>query len=275
LWQQHRTEIAARRLILSARAAHTEGDHQRADKLLYDARQLDPRMRTLWDGSLSVQPPSQSVRKAPGRGIAAPQISDTVSTDQTAATARRAQHRQPTTRRPERAPQPAWPSAPARSEPHHPAPASVQPDTTQGLTTQGLAQRSASATAWRERRTSQSVTTEDPDTDADTRDGSARWPSPNPRSGARAEPRTRQAEEDIGADTSAGIAGGGIFSPAAPDAGPSADWRDDIITAARETAAREPWRNGPSWPHHPAMHRSPETPSPDRPSPDTGIEAGR
>ena len=50
LWQQHREQIAARRLILDARAAHAAGDQQRADKLLGDARQLDPRMPAIWDG---------------------------------------------------------------------------------------------------------------------------------------------------------------------------------------------------------------------------------
>ena len=58
LWQQHRNDIAARRLIIAARAAHAGGDHERAGKLLEDARQLDPRLRTLWDGSLPAQPAS-------------------------------------------------------------------------------------------------------------------------------------------------------------------------------------------------------------------------
>ena len=34
LWQQHRNDIAARRLITSARAAHADGDHERAGQLL-------------------------------------------------------------------------------------------------------------------------------------------------------------------------------------------------------------------------------------------------
>ena len=42
MWQQHRNDIAARRLIISARAAHAGGDHERAGQLLEDARQLDP-----------------------------------------------------------------------------------------------------------------------------------------------------------------------------------------------------------------------------------------
>ena len=42
LWQQHRNDIAARRLIISARAAHAHGDHERAGKLVDDASQLAP-----------------------------------------------------------------------------------------------------------------------------------------------------------------------------------------------------------------------------------------
>jgi hypothetical protein len=55
----------------------------------------------------------------------------------------------------------------------------------------------------------------------------------------------------------------GNWSRGARDAAPSADWRDDIISAARE-----PWQSGPRWPDNPALHRSPDA----RP-PDLGIEA--
>ena len=87
LWQQHRNDIAARRLIISARAAHADGDHERAGKLLQDARQLDPRLRTLWDGSLPAQPAAQLTRQAPGSGTTAAEADGTASPSRPAATA--------------------------------------------------------------------------------------------------------------------------------------------------------------------------------------------
>ena len=77
LWQQHREQIAARRLILDARAAHAAGDQQRADKLLGDARQLDPRMPAIWDGDLDAiclpgQPPAAPRTKPRRQARASP-----------------------------------------------------------------------------------------------------------------------------------------------------------------------------------------------------------
>ena len=65
LWQQHREQIAARRLILDARAAHAAGDQQRADKLLGDARQLDPRMPAIWDGDLDARAAVRPASRGP------------------------------------------------------------------------------------------------------------------------------------------------------------------------------------------------------------------
>jgi hypothetical protein len=71
LWQQQRTEIAAKRIFAQARAAQAEGDQRRADKLIGDARQLDPRMQMLWDrqltGARNGQVPHQPTGTA-GRG---------------------------------------------------------------------------------------------------------------------------------------------------------------------------------------------------------------
>jgi tetratricopeptide (TPR) repeat protein len=53
LWQQHRTEIAAKQIFLQARGAAAEGDYRRAEKLINDACQLDPRMQTLWNRHLT------------------------------------------------------------------------------------------------------------------------------------------------------------------------------------------------------------------------------
>jgi hypothetical protein len=52
-------------------------------------------------------------------------------------------------------------------------------------------------------------------------------------------------------------------SPRARNAAPSADWRDDIISAARRQ-----WQPGPNWPDNPALHRSP-----DKCQSDLGFEA--
>ncbi len=53
LWQQHRSEIAAKRLFTQARQARAKGDARLAEKLLEDARQLDPRMQMLWNRHLT------------------------------------------------------------------------------------------------------------------------------------------------------------------------------------------------------------------------------
>ena len=85
LWQQHREQIAARRLILDARAAHAAGDQQRADKLLGDARELDPRMPAIWDGDLHTSLPARlasrsSVREAPASGPRLPPTANRLAT---------------------------------------------------------------------------------------------------------------------------------------------------------------------------------------------------
>ena len=98
LWQQHRNDIAARRLILSARAAHAADDHERAGKLLQDARQLDPRLQTLWDGGLPAQQAAQPGRPDRGPDTATPETHDTGSTGRPAATGQVRER-----------PQPAWP----------------------------------------------------------------------------------------------------------------------------------------------------------------------
>ena len=65
LWQQHREQIAARSLILDAQAAHVDGDHQRVQDLLGQARQLDPRMPAIWDGDLPGLPPARTAQPLP------------------------------------------------------------------------------------------------------------------------------------------------------------------------------------------------------------------
>ena len=100
LWQQHRNDIAARRLITAARAAHADADHERAGKLLQDARKLDPRLRTLWDGGLPAQPATQPGRPAPDlaappRKRTAPAVSDARRPPRSQARGHRSRHGRP------------------------------------------------------------------------------------------------------------------------------------------------------------------------------------
>jgi hypothetical protein len=142
----------------------------------------------------------------------------------------------------ERAQQPAWPSAPARREPDPIAPAAQRPDREQSA-----AQHPGTGAVPRERRTTAPATAEEPDPDADTGDHPAQRPSPDPRGPAQT--RTRQTGRATG--TASPAAEGSIsHSSLAPDASPVADWRDDIISAAR--TPRQP---GPSWPDSPAVVR--------------------
>jgi tetratricopeptide (TPR) repeat protein len=240
LWQQHRNDIAARQLIISAQAAHADGNHERADKLLQDARQLDPRLRTLWDGSLPAQPAAQLAQQAPGSGTTAPEADSTAGPIDLAATAAPA----------ERASQPAWPSAPARREPDRSGLAAAQPGGTQPA-----AQGAAGAAGPREPRAAATASADGPD--ADSGGGGARWPSRNPRSQSPAAARPRAADRDISTAPQAAPEDS-RQSQTAPAAGPTADWRDQILSDARQ-----PWQPSPSWPHHPAIHQTPQAATPD------------
>jgi tetratricopeptide (TPR) repeat protein len=183
LWQQHRQQIAARRLILDAKVAYAEGDRQRAQALLGDARQLDPRMPAIWDGDLPATRAFDMAEPGPGGNTSASQASDQEAGPGHRATAT------PSPANGE-APKPQWPSSPARSEPS-PAPA------------------------------------------------------------ARQEPAGRQ-QLRAAAETESGGNTGPERSGAL-----SADWRDQVLSEARQ-----PWQPAPGWPHNPALHRPPEAGNP-------------
>jgi tetratricopeptide (TPR) repeat protein len=225
LWQQHRQQIAARRLILDARAAHAEGDRQRAHALLGDARQLDPRMPAIWDGDLEAGPGH--------RATAAPGPADG------------------------EVPKLQWPSSPARSEPR-PAPAAAQrADSVQPPPTATPREPRRHVNAARDNP--------DPTAEPVAREQSARWPAPSPRAGdapppgqqarhemtARPEPAGRQ-QPRAATETEPG----GNTSPERPGA-LSADWRDQVLSEARQ-----PWQPAPGWPHNPSLHRPPEAGNP-------------
>ena len=89
-------------------------------------------------------------------------------------------------------------------------------------------------------------------------------PSPEPRSEPEAPSPLRQAGHQARAGVAADTGTGGKPDPDRRDAAPSADWRDEILGAARE-----PWQPGPSWPDNPALRRPPEADTPG-----AGIEPG-
>jgi hypothetical protein len=265
LWQQHRTEIAARRLILSARSAQTEGDHQRAGELLQGARQLDPRMRTLWDGSLSAQPPDRPARQAHARDTAAPGPGSAAGSGRSPATEAGHYDHAPAAlaHAGQKAPSPSWPGPPARREPRHPAPAAPR----RADRTHPLAQRPA-AEAPHEPRAHPGAGGHEADASAEPDgDPAARWPAPNPRVGHQAGPPGQQARHEVAAPGQQ--PGRGKQITPAPEtepsrttdtgspAAPSADWRDDVLSQARQ-----PWQPAPSWPGNPALHRPPEPGTP-------------
>jgi hypothetical protein len=263
LWQQHRQQIAARRLIHGARAAHAEGDHQRAHKLLEDARQLDPRMPALWDGDLPALPPTRSDARARGRDMAAPGPGDAVGNGRAPATdAGRGDH-VPTAlaQAGQEAPQPSWPRT-VRREPRHPTPDSPgQADRTPP------AQRPAAA-APREPRARPRAAGHEADASAEPDGGpAARWPGPNLRAARQAGPPGQQAGHEVVAGqqpgTSEQISAAAETQPsrtteADSPAAASADWRDEVLSRARQ-----PWHPTPSRPGNPALHRPPEPGIPD------------
>jgi hypothetical protein len=253
LWQQHRQQIAARRLILDARAAHAEADHQRAQQILGQARQLDPRMPAIWDGDLPAVPPARPAQR--GRDVP-PQGPGGTGTAVRAVQAPGPQQRPPgtTAEGDSRTPQPSWPSSPARRDPGPAATASPQADGTPPA-----GQRPAAATPRESRPRAAHAATDDPDAGTGLPgNGHPPSPPPRPRSQPEAVSRPRQARREArtGAATQTGASG--KPNPGARDASPSADWRDDIISAARE-----PGHPGPSWPDNPALHRPPEAGTPD------------
>jgi len=253
LWQQHRDQIAARRLILDAQAAHAAADHQRAQSLLNDARQLDPRMPAIWDGDLPAEPPNRPAHR--DRDVPAPERGSTANTIRAVQSADPQQRTLAVTAAGDReTQQPSWPSSPTRGEPGRPAPASSQ-----AHEPKPPAQRFAAATS-REPRAGTDATTDPAAGTGAPATNPPPWPAPNLRVTQKDVSPAREADHMAGTATEAEATN---RNPGAPGAAPSADWRDDIITAARE-----PGQSGPRWPDNPALHRSP-----DAHSPELGIEA--
>jgi hypothetical protein len=259
LWQQHRQQIAARRLILDARAAHAEGDHQRAQQILGQARQLDLRMPAIWDGDLPALPPARPAQR--NRDVA-PQGPGGTRTAVRAVQAPGPQRRPPgTTASAGRGtPQPSWPSPPARRDQGPAATASPQTGATPPA-----GQRPAAATPREARSRAAHAATGDPDASTDLPGNDpASWPSPDLRSEPETAARARQAGHEASTGQAVETEASGKRDPGAREAAPSPDWRDDIISAAREA-----WQPGPSWPDNPALRQPPGAGTPD-----AGIEPG-
>ena len=103
-------------LILDARTAHAAGDHQRADKLLGDARQLDPRMPAIWDGDLDASLPARPVSPGPAREAPASDPHQPPTANRLAARADAAAPQPGISAQAGRdSSRPSWPSSPARS----------------------------------------------------------------------------------------------------------------------------------------------------------------
>jgi len=253
LWQQHRQQIAARRLIHSARAAHADGDPQRARKLLEDARQLDPRMPAIWDGDLPSLPPVRPGPPAGSRDMTAPDPGGaTVSGRSPAPESGRGDHVPAAIAHASQdAARPSWPTSPARREPQHPGPDTPGP----ANTIQSSPPRSAAA-APREPRAR-------PEPDGDP---AGRWPAPSPHAARQADPPDQQARHEAAAGRHPGRNTQVSLAPetepgrteTADPATASADWRDEVLSQARQS-----WQPAPSWPGNPALHRPPESGNPD------------
>jgi len=263
LWQQHRQQIAARRLIHSARAAHADGDHQRARKLLEDARQLDPRMPAIWDGDLPSLPSVRPGPPAGSRDVTAPDLGGTpVSGRSPAPESGRGDHVPAAIAHASQDPaRPSWPASPARREPQHPGPDTPGP----ADTIQSSPPRPAAA-APREPRAGPAGIGQDADTSAGPdSDPAGRWPAPGPRAARQAGQPGQQARHEAAAGRHPGRNTQVSLAPetepgrteTADPATASADWRDEVLSQARQS-----WQPVPSWPGNPALARPPESGNP-------------
>jgi hypothetical protein len=269
LWQQHREQIAARRLILDARAAHAAGDHQRADKLLGDARQRDPRMPAIWDGDLDARLPARQASRGPVHEASASGQRQSSTANQLVA---RADAAMPPPGIPTQAsqdpPRPSWPSSPARGHRQQREPSPAADSESSSASPSGAmpaGPRFHSGTVAHDADASVQAAASDP----------ARRPTPAPgasrqdawlRGQTRPEPGTGQPPngKQHQPGTAAGterVTGRNLPRSAAPDA----DWRDQVLHQARQ-----PGQPGPSWPHSPALRHTYE---PGRP--DAGLELGQ
>jgi N12 class adenine-specific DNA methylase len=252
LWQQHRQQIATRRLILDAQAAHAAGDQQRADRLLGDARQLDPRMPAIWDSDLDVSLPARPASRGPVREapVSGPHQSSTANRLTVGADAA--------------APQPGTSAQPRPSWPAHSHP--QQPESSPAADS-GSSSAPPPGAAPAGPRPRPGTATHDPDTSTQAASDPARWSAPNPhatgqdlRSKEHTWPEPGSGQPSSGKQRQPGTAAGTELVGSRNAqwlAAPDADWRDRILHQARQ-----PGQPGPSWPHSPALRHTPEPAAP-------------
>ena len=240
LWQQHREKIAARSMILDAQAARTDGDHQRTQDLLGQARQLDPRMPAIWDGDLPGLSPARSAHHS--REHEAAPGSDRHAEGSRAVTrgvGTRQQTRAAAAPADRGALQPSWPGSPARGQPGVPAPRSAEE-----TSAQPSPQRDPVAPPRLPgSRAGIAAGDTQPDAEPADDDPSARWPAPNPHASRETSPPGRQEGSVVAASQATrpterpGTATYAEFGAAANADGPATppDWRDQLLADARRS----------------------------------------
>ena len=263
LWQQHRQQIAARRLILDARAAHADGDHQRAQHLL-DQR---PPARPPDASHLGRRPARTAPCPASPRQPAARHDAPEPGGPPTAAPGAQPGHRPRQHAAATPFPPAKTPSRPSGRHHHLAASQPLQaPDSRQadGQHSHRRHGRPLRHPANREHAPAASARTPMPALNPDD-DPAARWPAPNPH--AARQPPDQQARHEAQQDGNLAEAQQVSFAPQAEPgrtrtrtrpAAASADWRDQVLSQARQ-----PWQPAPSWPGNPALHQPPEPGNPD------------
>ena len=263
LWQQHREQIAARRLILDAQAFGTEGDQEEAQRLLIDAQHIDPRMPAAWEEDRQGAPPAQLSRQVNTRASASlprrnAKINRSAGQESGTATPSRSGS---ATQRDRLTPQPSWPTSLAPREPHRPA-AIQQVDAMQSRPQKPLAAVPDDSRA----NPVASGDASGASTEPANSDPATRWPAPNPHAVFESDAADQQAQHGGAADQESpgrqqthgakGPESGAIVNPER-SAPLSADWRDELLGQGRQ-----PWHPPPSWPHNPVMNRPPEADGP-------------
>jgi len=266
LWQQHREQIAARRLILGARAAHADGDHQRVRELLGQARRLDPRMPAIWVADLPGLPPARTARHPREHAAEPGPDGPPRSSPAAQGIGARQQARAAVAPADREAPQPSWPESPSRGGPGIPAPRAAE-ETSRAKPSP----RRDAAAAPREPEARAGIAAGDMGAGAEALDDdpSTRWPAPNPHA-ARVTGHTlgRQSVLVVAA-SQAPMPPGRTGTAATVEVGdktgsehhvvPPPEWRDRLLADARQ-----PWQPGPGQPRDPspAIAAERQVPSP-------------
>jgi hypothetical protein len=252
LWQQYRDQITARKAVLASRQSYHDGhgDWQRADQLLAETRQFDPRTRgrAIWDADLPAPAPpnpAPCTQLQPDSGKAATaEPPRSANSHRDGITPPAAGRRDPSSAVGERTAAPGWPSRPARRATQRAPRTMREPDQ--------VPQPAERPGAPPEPQTGEDPAADHPD--RPTRPPSAdpsSWPAPSPR--ARPEAVLPGAEPGHHDVTEPGIPAE-EESADLPASTPGQDWSDAFINAERES-----WQPQPITPYDPAVFREPQT----------------